>query len=192
MELKNQVIRTTSFKVMAEYISIYFDIFQYILIYFNIFRYISLCLDIFQYISIYFSWITLDDIMEHKKQNYFRQGFALDYLWPSFWMVLNAGTPSKNVSFKKVIFRGLRLFHSHFGQHVPENLVSQLQNGVLTSFLPPFIVDSGKGPATKLDDFSEKCQRGGGGSFLIRKFLLQILDLYIGLFLDVLRKQFAI
>ena len=36
--------------------------------------------------------------------------------------------------------------------------------------------------ATKLDEFSEKCQRGGGGSFLIRKFLLQILDLYIGLF----------
>ena len=73
-------------------------------------------------------------------------------------MVLNAGTPSKNVSFKKVIFRGLRLFHSHFGQHVPENLVSQLQNGVLTSFLPPFIVDLGKGPATKLDDFLEKIQ----------------------------------
>ena len=63
MELKNQVIWTTRCKVMTEYISIYFDIFQYILI--------------------YFSWITLDDIKEHQKQKKIRQGFALD-LWPLF------------------------------------------------------------------------------------------------------------
>ena len=37
-------------------------------------------------------------------------------------------------------------------------------------------VDVGKGPATKLDDFLEKCQRGGRGSFSfsIQKFMLQI------------------
>ena len=32
---------------------------------------------------------------------------------------------------------------------------------------------SGKGPATKSDEFLEKCQ--GGGSFSIQKFILQIL-----------------
>ena len=32
----------------------------------------------------------------------------------------------------------------------------------------------GKGPATKSDEFLEKCPRGGG-SFSIQKFMLQIL-----------------
>ena len=36
----------------------------------------------------------------------------------------------------------------------------------------------GKGHATKSDEFSEKFQ-GGGGSFSIQRFILQILDLYI-------------
>ena len=43
------------------------------------------------------------------------------------------------------------------------------------------------GQATKTDEFSENfqfgIQGGGGGSFSIQKFMLQILDLYIGLFL---------
>ena len=30
-------------------------------------------------------------------------------------------------------------------------------------------------PATKSDEFLEKCQRGGGGAFSIQKFILQIL-----------------
>ena len=42
---------------------------------------------------------------------------------------------------ENVIFRGLRLFLGHFGQQAPERHVSQLQNGVSTSPLPPFIVD---------------------------------------------------
>ena len=40
-----------------------------------------------------------------------------------------------------VIFRGLRLSLGHFGQQAPESPVSQLENGVSTSFLPPYIVD---------------------------------------------------
>ena len=53
----------------------------------------------------------------------------------------------------------------------------------------------GTGRATKTDEFSENFQRGrrkGGGSFSIQKFILQILDLYIGLFSDVFRKEIAI
>ena len=42
---------------------------------------------------------------------------------------------------KKVIFWRLRLSLGHFGQQVPESPVSQLQNGVSKSSLPPFIVD---------------------------------------------------
>ena len=42
---------------------------------------------------------------------------------------------------ENVIFRGLRLSLGHFGQQAPESPVSQLQNGVSTSSLPPFIVD---------------------------------------------------
>ena len=41
---------------------------------------------------------------------------------------------------ENVIFRGLRLSLGHFGQQAPESPVSQLQNGVSTSSLPPFIV----------------------------------------------------
>ena len=39
---------------------------------------------------------------------------------------------------ENVIFQGLRL---SLGQQGPESPVSQLQNGVSTSFLPPFIVN---------------------------------------------------
>ena len=42
----------------------------------------------------------------------------------------------------------------------------------------------GKGPATKLDEFLEKFQRGAG-SFSIQKFLFQILDVYKGFFPDI-------
>ena len=33
--------------------------------------------------------------------------------------------------------------------------------------------DLGKDPATKLDEFLEKFQRGGGGSFSIQEFILR-------------------
>ena len=42
---------------------------------------------------------------------------------------------------ENVIFWGLRLSLGHFGQQVPESPVSQLQNGVSTSMLPPFNAD---------------------------------------------------
>ena len=41
---------------------------------------------------------------------------------------------------ENVTFWGLRLSFGHFGQQAPESPVSQLQNGVPTSSLPPFIV----------------------------------------------------
>ena len=42
---------------------------------------------------------------------------------------------------ENVIFGGLRFSLGHFGQQAPDSHVSQLQNGVSKSFLPPFIVD---------------------------------------------------
>ena len=42
---------------------------------------------------------------------------------------------------ENVIFQGIRLSLGHFGQLAPESHVSQLQNGVSTSLLPPLIVD---------------------------------------------------
>ena len=42
---------------------------------------------------------------------------------------------------ENVIFWGLRLSLGHFGQQAPESPVSQLQNGVSTSSLPPLIVN---------------------------------------------------
>ena len=48
------------------------------------------------------------------------------------------------------IFRRLRVSLGHFGQQAPESPVSQLQNGVSTSSLPPFIVDLGK-PSCKIE-----------------------------------------
>ena len=48
--------------------------------------------------------------------------------------------PQKMFLSENVIFRGLRLSLGHFGQQAPESPVSQLQNGVSTSSLPPFIV----------------------------------------------------
>ena len=42
---------------------------------------------------------------------------------------------------ENVIFQGLRLSLGHFGQQVPESPGSQLQSGVSTAPLPPFIVD---------------------------------------------------
>ena len=41
---------------------------------------------------------------------------------------------------ENVIFRGLRLSLGHFGQQALESPMSQLQNGVSTFFLSPFIV----------------------------------------------------
>ena len=42
---------------------------------------------------------------------------------------------------ENVIFGGLRLSFGHFGQQAPKSHASQLQNGVSTSSLPPFIVE---------------------------------------------------
>ena len=50
-----------------------------------------------------------------------------------------------------------------------------------------FVLHLGTGDATKTDEFLEKFQRRG--SFSIQKFMLQILDLYIGYFSDVFRKN---
>ena len=49
----------------------------------------------------------MDDTEVHQKQKKNREGFALDYAWPSVGMVLNAGTPYKKCFFQQ-IFRGLR------------------------------------------------------------------------------------
>ena len=112
MEQKIQVIWSTRCKVLARYISIYVDVFQQ--------KQVS--------------------SKVHQKQKLFREGFALDYVWPLLGMVGNAVTPPKNVS-ENVLFLGLRLFLGHFGQQTPESPMSQLQKGVSTSSLPPFIVD---------------------------------------------------
>ena len=42
---------------------------------------------------------------------------------------------------ENVIFRGLTLSLGDFGRQVPESPLFQLQNGVSTSSLPPFVVD---------------------------------------------------
>ena len=68
--------------------------------------------------------------------------------------------------------------------HPADDLQSLKQvrlHGLDKSFVCINIILLGKGGATKSDEFSEKFQRGGG-SFSIQKFILQILDLYIGLF----------
>ena len=49
--------------------------------------------------------------------------------------------PQKMFLSEHMIYRGLRLSLGHFGQQVPESPMSQLQNSVSTSSLPPFIVD---------------------------------------------------
>ena len=49
--------------------------------------------------------------------------------------------PEKMIISENVIFQGPRLSLGHFGQQVPESPMSQLQNSVSTSSLPPFIVD---------------------------------------------------
>ena len=45
-----------------------------------------------------------------------------------------------------------------------------------------FVTQLGKGTATKSDEFSEKCQRGGGGHFHSKKFILKILGTLNGAF----------
>ena len=58
------------------------------------------------------------------------------------WNAIERLSPiKKRFLSENVIFQGLRLYLSHFGQQGPESPVSQLQNGVSTSPLPPFIVD---------------------------------------------------
>ena len=98
---------------------------------------------IFQYISIYFSksWLALVGHRVNQKQKLFREGFALDYVQPSESMGVNARTPKKMFLSEILIFRKLRVSLGYFGQQAPESPVSQLENGVSTASLPPFIVD---------------------------------------------------
>ena len=56
-------------------------------------------------------------------------------------MGVNARTPKKMFLSEILIFRKLRVSLGYFGQQAPESPVSQLQNGVSTSFLPPLNVD---------------------------------------------------
>ena len=85
--------------------------------------------NIFQYIAIYFrkNWFT----SRYIKNKIF---FINDMQWD---------IPSLKKMFlsENVIFWGLWRFLGHFGQQAPESQVSELQNGVSTSSLPPFIVD---------------------------------------------------
>ena len=87
--------------------------------------------------------MTLDDPKVHQKQKLFREGYALDYSWPSKSMQWESTPepPQKMFLTENMIFRGLRLSLGHVGQQVPESPVSQLQNGISTSSLPPFILD---------------------------------------------------
>ena len=53
--------------------------------------------------------MTLDDHKVHQKKEKHREGFALDYVWPSlldFSLVLTSGNPSKKCFFQKVSFFG--------------------------------------------------------------------------------------
>ena len=53
----------------------------------------------------------------------------------------NRNPPIKVFLSENLIFRGLRLSLGHFGQQAPKSPVSHLQKSVLTSSLPPFIMD---------------------------------------------------
>ena len=55
-------------------------------------------------------------------------------------MILNSRTSTKMFLSESVIFWGLRLSLGHFGQQALDSPVSQLPNGVSTSFLPPVIL----------------------------------------------------
>jgi len=94
---KNQVIWTTRCKVRAKYISIYFDVIQQ-------------------------KWFPLVSYKAHQKQKLFREGSALDKVWPSVGTSRNAGTGRKKCFFqKKAFFLGLRFSLGHFGQKAPES-----------------------------------------------------------------------
>ena len=83
------------------------------------------------------SYEKLDDFAYIKNKNI----FINDMHWLFLACVQKTGTPRKNVSFRKCDFWGLRLSLGYFGQQAPESSVSQLQNCVSTSSIPPFIVD---------------------------------------------------
>ena len=112
MEPKNEVIWNARCKVRAKCISIYFSK----------------------------SWFRLVNIEEHEQ--YFRGGFAYDYVWPSEGMGGNAGTPlpAQKKKSENFVFRGLGLSLGHFGQQVTESPVSQLQNDASTSSLPFLLI----------------------------------------------------
>ena len=55
--------------------------------------------------------------------------------------------------------------------------ILQLYTLSFTTLQPHNLITLGTDGAIKTDEFSEKFQRGGGGSFPIQKFILQNLDL---------------
>ena len=67
-----------------------------------------------------------------KNKNIFLED--LHWATPGLWGELGGrwNHPKNRFLSGNVIFRGHRLFPSHFGQLVPESPVSQLQNGVST------------------------------------------------------------
>jgi len=97
-----------------------------------------------KYISIYF-YIYYEKLVGSGQPPARSLIIINDMHWdiPGLWGELG-GTPEppkKMFLSENVIFRGLRLSLGHFGRQAPESPVSQLQNGVSTSSLPPFIVD---------------------------------------------------
>ena len=117
MEPKNQVIWTTCCKVMAKHISIYLDIF-------------------------YEKLVGSGWPQARSKTKIFSWRICIGLLVALDWNEPERRNPlKKRFLSENMIFRGLRLSLGHFGQQVPESPGSQLQSGVSTAPLPPFIVD---------------------------------------------------
>ena len=115
MEPKNPVIWTSRYKVMAKCISIYFDIF-------------------------YEKLVSSGFLPARPKtKKIINDMIVVALILPDS----SLRNPLKKMFLSEnVIFWGLRLSLVHFGRQAPESHVSQLQNGVSTSSLPLFIVDS--------------------------------------------------
>ena len=68
--------------------------------------------------------------------------FVNDMHWTTCGLRCERRNPPKQMFLSEnVILQVLKFFLGHFGHHVLESPVSQLQNGASTSSLPPFIVD---------------------------------------------------
>ena len=68
--------------------------------------------------------------------------FVNDMHWTTCGLRCERRNPPEQMFLSEnVILQVLKFSLCHFGQHVLESPVSQLQNGASTSSLPPFIVD---------------------------------------------------